>query len=439
MPIINVPAGGNYETKENVKTEINNHNTSNNAHQGMSFPANGGNADTVDGKHASEFATSTQGTKADNALPKSSYTASDILTKLKTVDGTGSGLDADLLDGKHSSNFAEASQITSINTALNNKVDKITGKGLSTNDFTADYKTKLDGIQTGAESNVQSDWNITATNSDAYIKNKPTSFPANGGNADTVDGKHASEFATAAQGTKADNALPATSYTASDVLTKLKTVDGYASGLDADLLDGRHASSFILKTCTKVNSRQEIKESGLYFMSKANATDLPISGHDFIIFAMQNNLDINIIAISTSDTDYMYTCSGHSNDSGKIFIYGNWKKSNDNADTQKLKGIVPIKSGGTGADNITNALKNLKLKNDSILKEPCSAVLNVGAFAISASKSMTILEFATAMPLDTSVIFRNAKLESPSISDAPTNYGEILFIKGSTLNYMYAL
>lgn len=32
-------------------------------------------------------------------LPKSSYTAADILAKLKTVDGSGSGLDADLLDG----------------------------------------------------------------------------------------------------------------------------------------------------------------------------------------------------------------------------------------------------------------------------------------------------------------------------------------------------
>lgn len=39
-----------------------------------SLPANGGNADTVDGKHASEFATSAQGTKADNALPKSGGT-----------------------------------------------------------------------------------------------------------------------------------------------------------------------------------------------------------------------------------------------------------------------------------------------------------------------------------------------------------------------------
>lgn len=35
-------------------------------------------------------------------------------------------------------------------------------------------KTKLNGIATGAEVNVQSDWNVTDTASDAFIKNKPT-------------------------------------------------------------------------------------------------------------------------------------------------------------------------------------------------------------------------------------------------------------------------
>ncbi len=39
-----------------------------------------------------------------------------------------------------------------------------------------------------AEANVQSDWNETDTSSDAYIKNKPTSMPADGGDADTIGG-----------------------------------------------------------------------------------------------------------------------------------------------------------------------------------------------------------------------------------------------------------
>jgi len=37
----------------------------------------------------------------DAKLASSSYTASDVLTKIKTVDGSGSGLDADTLDGYH--------------------------------------------------------------------------------------------------------------------------------------------------------------------------------------------------------------------------------------------------------------------------------------------------------------------------------------------------
>lgn len=37
----------------------------------------------------------------DSKLNSSAYTAADVLSKLKTVDGSGSGLDADLLDGYH--------------------------------------------------------------------------------------------------------------------------------------------------------------------------------------------------------------------------------------------------------------------------------------------------------------------------------------------------
>lgn len=39
-------------------------------------------------------------------LDSSAYTAGDVLTKIKTVDGSGSGLDADLLDGNEASAFA---------------------------------------------------------------------------------------------------------------------------------------------------------------------------------------------------------------------------------------------------------------------------------------------------------------------------------------------
>ena len=44
-------------------------------------------------------------------LLKSAYTAADVLAKLKTVDGTASGLDADLLDGYHASLTTTASTV----------------------------------------------------------------------------------------------------------------------------------------------------------------------------------------------------------------------------------------------------------------------------------------------------------------------------------------
>jgi len=44
-------------------------------------------------------------------LDSSSYTAADVLTKIKTVDGSTSGLDADLLDGQHGSYYATDSAV----------------------------------------------------------------------------------------------------------------------------------------------------------------------------------------------------------------------------------------------------------------------------------------------------------------------------------------
>lgn len=57
---------------------------------------------------------------------------------------------------------------------VTSKVDKVSGKQLSTNDYTAAEKSKLAGIAAGAEVNIQADWNVTDTASDAFVKNKPS-------------------------------------------------------------------------------------------------------------------------------------------------------------------------------------------------------------------------------------------------------------------------
>ena len=54
------------------------------------------------------------------------YTAADVLIKIKTVDGTGSGLDADLLDGLNSSSSATASTIVARDASGNFSATTIT-------------------------------------------------------------------------------------------------------------------------------------------------------------------------------------------------------------------------------------------------------------------------------------------------------------------------
>ena len=64
------------------------------------------------------------------------------------------------------------SNISGLQAALNAKQNTEAGKGLSAEDFTSAFKSKLEGIANNAEVNVNADW--TAASGDAQILNKPT-------------------------------------------------------------------------------------------------------------------------------------------------------------------------------------------------------------------------------------------------------------------------
>lgn len=63
-------------------------------------------------------------------LLSADYTASDVLTKIKTVDGSGSGLDADLLDGKNSDSTNTVSTIVARDSSGNFAAGQITATTL---------------------------------------------------------------------------------------------------------------------------------------------------------------------------------------------------------------------------------------------------------------------------------------------------------------------
>ncbi len=138
-------------------------------------------AETLQGHEVNYFATAAQ---LAEKLNINVFTAANILAKLKTVDGAGSGLDADLLDGHQASYFATADQLAT----------KLNAATFSAVNILEKLKT-VDGSGSGLD-------------------------------ADLLDGHNSNYFMVAA------------AFNAANILAKLKTVDGASSGLDADLLGG---------------------------------------------------------------------------------------------------------------------------------------------------------------------------------------------------------
>lgn len=129
----------------------------------------------ADAKSAAEAAqtdaTAAKNSAAANAtaietLQATTGTQTEDISALKTTVGAkasgdvaATGLCKDVADNTTAiaavKATADAAAVkTEVETALAGKVDKVTGKGLSTNDYTTEEKTKLTGIAAGAQVNV---------------------------------------------------------------------------------------------------------------------------------------------------------------------------------------------------------------------------------------------------------------------------------------------
>ena len=95
-------------------------------------------------------------------VDRDTYTKQEIDTMISDIESSGSDLTNYYTKSQADSKFVEA----------------VSGKQLSTNDYTTAEKNKLSEIESGAQANVQADWSVTNSSSDAYIKNKPSSLPA---------------------------------------------------------------------------------------------------------------------------------------------------------------------------------------------------------------------------------------------------------------------
>jgi hypothetical protein len=179
----------------------------------------------------------TNGATVGPFMSSAAYTAADVLAKMLTVDGAGSGLDADLLDGLSSAAFATASHT---HTASN-----IT-------DFSEAVDDRVGSLLVAGS-------NITLNYDDTANTLSITSTAAGGGGGDvtgpvsSVNDRIALFSGTTGKvikdgGILLSAKLDASAYTAADVLAKLLTVDSTGSLLDADFLDTQSGAYYLDRT-----------------------------------------------------------------------------------------------------------------------------------------------------------------------------------------------
>jgi hypothetical protein len=213
--------------------------------------------------------------------------SNDKVTIAVSPQGAGSGLDADLLDGQHASAFALASH------SHPNATPSSDGF------MSAADKTKLDGIEAGAQVNqnafsrvIVGSTNIDAGSATDALRliaganitltpdagNKSITIAASGGGG----GGGGSGYGTVAAGSATLTADPGDTLTiqgqspitvSGDAATDTVTIGietGSGSGLDADTVDGMHAADFALSTHTHPDATTTA--SG--FMSAADKSKL---------------------------------------------------------------------------------------------------------------------------------------------------------------------
>lgn len=184
------------------------------------------------------------------------------------------------------------------------KVDKVTGKGLSTNDFTNALLTKLNGIATGAEVNVQSNWAETDSTSDAYIQNKPTIPTVNNGTLTiNVNGTGVGSFsANQSSGTTANITVPTKT-------SELTNDSGYVSGVD-------HASASNWGTVTFTSNEPVVGYATIGYSSNGSNTTAKLAKVD----SSTNTISGDILPSPTSTTKGGVTISDESD--GSLAIGG---------------------------------------------------------------------------------------------------------------------
>ena len=323
------------ETLETSKANINHihteYATSNHIHsytdlldKPTALPASGGNADTVDGKHASDFATT------------------DDIAAIQALVGD-----------------TPISQ--QVSAALSGKVDVIEGKGLSTNDYTTAERDKLANIKAGAEVNQNAFYGIKVGSNTVAADTKTDTVTFVAGNNMTITPDIVNDKITFAA---TDTVYTHPTYTAKDAGLYKVAVDGTGHVSSATSVAKSDITALGIPAQDTTYSTATTSAAGL--MSAADKTKLD---------GIASGAQVNTITGVKGNAESAYR-TGNVNitpaNIGAAASSHNHAASNITSGTLSSNRLptVPIAKGGTGATTVAGALANLGNIGNSYISNP---------------------------------------------------------------------
>ena len=205
-----------------------------------------------------------QGVATTDSPTFAAVTSTGNVTVGGTVDGRDVAADGTKLDGIEAGATADQTA-AQIKTAYESNAD--------TNAFTDADHTKLDGIEASAD--VTDATNVTAAG--ALMDSEVTNLAQ-------VKAFDSSDYATAAQGTTADNALPKTGGAMTGAITTNSTFDGRDVATDGTKLDGIEALADVTDTAN-VTAAGALMDSELTSEASVKALNQGVATTDSPTFA----------------------------------------------------------------------------------------------------------------------------------------------------------
>ena len=290
---------------------------------------------------SSDYATAAQGTTADNALPKSGGAMTGAITTNSTFDGRDVATDG----------------------------------------------TKLDGIETGAD--VTDTTNVTAAG--ALMDSEVTNLAQ-------VKAFDSSDYATAAQGTTADNALPKAGGALTGPVTTTSTFDGRDVATDGTKLDGIEVSADVTDTAN-VTAAGAVMDSELTSEASVKALNQGVATTDspsFVNLTLSGTGSVKVPSGTTAQRDgspangmFRYNST---NEQFEGYQSGAWGAIGGGGGSNTFTADTFTGDGSTTA----YALSQVVNSEDNLLVFIAGVFQQQSAYSIATASGTTTLTFATA-------------------------------------------